>query len=363
MTSSRSAPAKSVQVNAGSAVTVDFDFTGDNSVKGRVTRNGAPVAGAMVMFNGVGRNDRVSTDSGGRYEVTGLDKGKYNVTVMDPNRGPYSTSYTVSGSDTFDIDMRGTPLRGHVIDTASGAPVQDAMVTIRRADPSVAGIPISATSTDAGGNFSFDSVPAGSYKATAEKSDYGAGTSDVTVTDNGADAIELQLTPTPGILLKVVDARDQRPISASYHAVSVSNPEEVHDDFIRMMASSTEPMKITLTPGQWKVTVGAQNYASQTFTLTSPGAQTVGLTPGGTIVVSSTTAGGTHGRLLDSTGTLYPVRGRNPYGFPIEVDPLQSTFPNIAPGIYTLQLLDDKNAVLKSTTVTVVDGGTVSLKL
>jgi len=363
MTSSRSAPAKSVQVNAGSAVTVDFDFTGDNSVKGRVTRNGAPVAGAMVMFNGVGRNDRVSTDSGGRYEVTGLDKGKYNVTVMDPNRGPYSTSYTVSGSDTFDIDMRGTPLRGHVIDTASGAPVQDAMVTIRRTDPSVAGIPVSATSTDAGGNFSFDSVPAGSYKATAEKSDYGAGTSDVTVTDNGADAIELQLTPTPGILLKVVDARDQRPISASYHAVSVSNPEEVHDDFIRMMASSTEPMKITLTPGQWKVTVGAQNYASQTFTLTSPGAQTVGLTPGGTIVVSSTTAGGTHGRLLDSTGTLYPVRGRNPYGFPIEVDPLQSTFPNIAPGIYTLQLLDDKNAVLKSTTVTVVDGGTVSLKL
>src|SRR5213075_3010865 len=134
MTSSRNAPAKAVQVDAGTAVTVDFDFTGDISVKGRVTRNGEAVAGAMVMFNGAGRNERVSTDGNGRYEVQGLENGKYNVTVMDPSRGAYSQPYTVDGSATFDIDMHGTTVRGHVTDSATGQPVQDAMVTIRRTD-------------------------------------------------------------------------------------------------------------------------------------------------------------------------------------------------------------------------------------
>src|SRR6185369_2103678 len=88
MTSNRTAPPKSVQVDTGSTVTVDIDFSSDTKVTGRVTRSGAPVAGASVNFSGGGRSGRVSTDNNGRYEMTGLDNGKYSVTVMDPNRGP-----------------------------------------------------------------------------------------------------------------------------------------------------------------------------------------------------------------------------------------------------------------------------------
>src|SRR6185369_11663002 len=130
MTSNRTAPPKSVQVDAGSTVTVDIDFANDTKISGRV-----------------------STDNNGRYEMTGLDNGKYSVTVMDPNRGPYSTTYTVSGSGTLDIDMRGTVLRGRVIDGVTGEPVNEATVTIRKRDPSMAGPPVSVTGTDAGGNF------------------------------------------------------------------------------------------------------------------------------------------------------------------------------------------------------------------
>jgi 5-hydroxyisourate hydrolase-like protein (transthyretin family) len=365
MTSSRTAPGKAVQVDPGSTVTVDFDFTGDVSIKGRVTRNGEPVAGAFVMFNGAGRNDRVSTDSNGRYEVTGLDDGKYGVTVMDPQRGPYSTTYTVSGSATFDIDIRGTTLRGRVVDTSTGQPVADAMVTIRRKDASVAGIPISQTPTDAGGNFAFDMVPAGAYHASAEKPDYGTASSDVTVSDSGADPVQLQLTPSPAILLKVIDARDQQQLNAWYHAVSDANPADVHDDMLRTMSSSTEPIKVTLAAGVWHVTVGAQGYATTSFDITSPGQKIVGLTPGGTIVVSSTNANGTRGRLLDASGQVYGRVGRSgfPPSFPVEIDPLQSTLSNVAPGVYTLQLLDNKNTILKQTQVTIVDGQTVTLKL
>jgi len=361
MTSNRTAPPKSVQVDAGSTVTVDIDFANDTKITGRVTRAGAPVAGASVNFSGPGRGGRVSTDNNGRYEMTGLDNGKYNVTVIDPNRGPYSTTYTVSGSGTLDIDMRGSVLRGRVIDGATGEPVSEATVTIRKKDPSMAGPPVSVTGTDAGGNFSFDTIPAGSYSASAEKSGYAAVTNDLSVSDNGAGAIELKLTPAPGITLLVVDARDQRPISAWYHAVSSTG--QMYDDSIRMMASSTEPVKIPLPAGAFKITLGAQGYAQTTINMNSPGSQTVGLTPGGTIVVSSTNSSGTRGRLLDAAGVSYGRGGGSMPSFRVEIDPLQSTLENIAPGVYTLQLLDDKNSVLKSTQVTVEEGKTVTVRL
>jgi protocatechuate 3,4-dioxygenase beta subunit len=363
MMTSRTAPAKSVQVDAGSTVTVDFDFASDTTVKGRVTRNGEAVAGANVMFNGMGRSGRVMTDGSGRYEMTGLDDGKYGVTVMDPTRGPYSTTYTVHGSDTFDIEMRGSAVRGHVIDTSTGTPIPDAAVNIHRKDASVAGIAYSSTGTDSSGNFSFDSVPAGSYLVTADKNDYAATPTEIAVSENGADGVEIRLTPAPGIKLTLVDARDpnQRPISGWYHAVA-SDGTEYNDDIRFMGGSTAEPLKIKMPAGACKVTVGATGYASQSFTMNSPGVQTVGLTPGGTIVVSTTTAGA-HGRLLDSTGLIYG-RGRGgPTAFPVEVDPLQSTLPNIAPGTYMLQLLDKTNAVLSSTQVTVAEGQTATVKL
>ncbi|HJW94897.1 MAG TPA: carboxypeptidase regulatory-like domain-containing protein [Thermoanaerobaculia bacterium] len=360
MTSSRTAPAKAVQVDAGVAVTVDFDFTGDISIKGRVTRNGSePVAGAMVMFNGVGRNERVSTDSSGRYEVRGLDNGRYSVTVVDPARGTYATSYTVDGSANFDIDVHGTTVRGRVADSATGQALQDVMVTISRTDSGTGGGGFfggTPSSTDAGGNFSFDTVPAGSYKATADKSGYGGVTVNFAVTDNGAEPVEIKLTPTPGVLLRVVDARDNAPLNARYHAVSAADSSVMDNGFVRMMASSTEPIRINLTPGVWHVTVNAQGYAQQTVDVVSPGDKIVRLTPGGTIVVSSTDASATRGRLLDANGQTYE-------GFTPVLDPLQATVSNVAPGVYTLQLLDSKNNVVKSQQVTMADGQTITLRM
>jgi len=285
--------------------------------------------------------------------VKGLDNGKYGVTVVDQAHGNFSTTYTVDGSATFDIDMHGTTVRGRVVDATTGEPLKDATVTIRRTDGGSGfgfGTP---APTDAGGNFSFDMIPAGTYKTTANKESYGSMTVDVAVTDNGAEAVEIKMTPTTGVLLRVVDARDNAPLNAHYHAVSASNPATMQN---AMIASSTEPIRIDLATGAWHVTIGAQGYASQTVDVVSPGEKLVRLTPGGTIVVSSTDPNATHARLLDANGQFYN-------GFTPMLDPMQATVPNVAPGVYTLQMLDNKGAVLKAQQVTVVDGQTTTLRM
>jgi uncharacterized GH25 family protein len=360
MSSMRTAPPKTVLVEAGSAVSVDFEFAGDISVSGRVTRNGVPLAGVMISFRGGSlRSGSGNTDASGRYTVTGLDNGKYSIGIFDPERGPYSTNYTVSGSATFDIDIRGVVVRGRVVDASSGAALTDTQVSLRRKDGT--SFPTSVTVTDAAGGFSFDSVPAGTYQASAEKTGYGATSNDLVVGDTAGDALDIKLTPAAGIVLRVVDARDQRPLGAWYHAVGPKG--EVYDDYIRFN-SSTESLRIPLAPGTYRVTVGASDYAIQSFTIDSPGQRMVGLTPGGTIMVS-TTAPNARGRLVDAAGQPYSRSGLRgmPQTFRIETDPLQSQLDNIAPGEYTIELLDEKNRVLRTTRVRVLDGQTVTVKL
>ncbi len=365
LTSMRWAPAKSVQVDAGSSVTVDFDFTNDITISGRVTRDGSPLAGMMVNFsarNSSMRGGSVATDSNGHYEMAGLDNGDYNVRVFDPNRGPYMTQYTVSGSGTFNIDIRGVSVRGRVTNATTGEPLADATVSLRRIDGQT-NWPLSMASVDAGGNFTFDSVPAGSFRATAEKKNFGGESVNVTVTDSGADPIELKLAPSEGLTILVVDARDNRPINAWYRAVSANGT--VYDDFLRFTMSNPEAVNIPLAAGSYKVTLGAEGYAAQSFTINAPATRQLGLTPGGTILFSSSSAELTNGRLLDATGTPYPRGGMRmgQSSFGVVADPLQTTLQNIAPGQYTLQLLDDKGAVVKSTIVNVGEGRTITVKL
>ena len=168
----------------------------------------------------------------------------------------------------------------------------------------------------------------------------------------------------------MVDARDpqQRPLNAWYHAVS-SSTGTMYDDYVRM-ATAAEPVKIPLDAGAYLVTVGADGYAQRTLQMTAPGAQTVGLTPGGTILVSSTMSSGKRVRLVDALGQNYSANNARVGGYvrgapsmQVEQDPMQTTLQNVAAGVYTLELLDDKGAVLKSTQVTVVDGGTVVVRL
>ena len=109
--SSKSAAPKTVELEPGGTAQVDIDFKSSTIIRGRVTRNGAAVPNAQVMFIPRGAKSQTSAsasaDADGRYELSGLDDGTYTVQAMDMERlNPFATQYEVHGSGTFDIAIK-----------------------------------------------------------------------------------------------------------------------------------------------------------------------------------------------------------------------------------------------------------------
>jgi hypothetical protein len=356
--SARNAVTKVVQLDAGATVNVDFDFTAEITISGRITRNGRPLPGVEVSFapqSVAQRYARTAADSNGRYEISGIDNGSYAVTVHDAEQGPYSTMYDVKGSANFDIDLRGVRIAGRVSDAMTDAAIANARVDLLRTD---AGADVRSTLSDAGGAFSFDQVAAGRFEARVQKASYGAASVPVTVGQDGAPPLDVKLSPSQGVTIRVVDGRNAQPLNGWYHAESGSG--ESYDGAI---TGTAEPAPIALAAGSYRITVGAAAYAPRTMTIVAPGEQTVALTPGGTIVVTSSSELAAALRIIDAAGQ--PVYfGPGPAAGMVRLDPApgQTRIANVAAGTYTLQVVDGGN-VLRSTLVTVREAETVSAKL
>src|SRR6185503_14491058 len=108
----------------------------DVVIRGRVTRNGVPLSSATVNFYPRGSSNRASasspTDNDGMYSVRGLEEGEYNVLVNDQQRmNPYTATYQVHGSSTYDIDYKTNALRGRVLDVGTNEPLANVTVRLR----------------------------------------------------------------------------------------------------------------------------------------------------------------------------------------------------------------------------------------
>ncbi|HSP15712.1 MAG TPA: carboxypeptidase-like regulatory domain-containing protein [Thermoanaerobaculia bacterium] len=359
----KTSPMQSVQVDAGAPVQVDIEFKSNTVIRGRVTRNGSPVEGAMVMFmpkeSQAQTSARASTQTGGTYEVSGLDDATYNVGVTDLQRGlvPFATTYQVRGSGTFDIDMKSAALRGRVMDS-NGNPVAEAVVEVREKTAATDfRMSMRTIQTDGSGLFVLDNVPPGTYSLTAEKQGYGTKAVDATVDDNGG-SVEITLSPNAGVTLRVVDGRDGRLLNARVHVTDAAGAGVYDSPF---MGGSADVVKLPLEAGTYRAVISAFGYASQTITLTSPSTPTIGLTPGGSIAVQSKGSALRRARLIGADGKTYFSMG--PGIFTIDPSPGVTILNNIAPGVYTLQILGSGSEVTASTPVTIVEGQQAAVQI
>ncbi|HET7436985.1 MAG TPA: carboxypeptidase-like regulatory domain-containing protein [Thermoanaerobaculia bacterium] len=359
----KSSAPQSITLEAGGSRQVDIDFRGDVVIRGRVTRNGRPAGGVTVMFGPragtMQSNASTGADEAGNYTIAGLEDGEYNVQVIDMQRfAPYRTTYTVSGSATFDIDMKVATVRGHVTDSGTGEAVEGARVQLRPAATDVPFMPLTGV-TDAAGMYLFDSVAPGRYTATADKEGFGNQTLDTTIGDEGRDDLDFRIARNDGLTLTVVDARDNRQLNASAFVLD-ANGAIVYDDMFRFGGAASD-VRLPLAPGSYRVVLTAMGYATRIINATSPDKMTVGLTPGGTLVIRSGVSAPRRARLLDSSGQAYFRNGSRQPFFAIDAAPAATTVQQIAPGTYTLQIVSNNGAPIDAKQVTVVEGQTTTV--
>jgi protocatechuate 3,4-dioxygenase beta subunit len=355
---SRSAPSKTVQLEPGGTVQVDIDFVSDTVIRGRVIQNNKPVGNANVSFfprqGKTQTNSSARSDANGNYEISGLEDGPYTVQVVDMvSLAPYTTTYDVHGSGNFDIEVRTSSLHGRVVDASTGQGIEGATVDVRPSGND--GFFGTRTAlTDANGGFILDSVARGTYQVSAEKQNYGREGKQLTVSDS-PEEVELKLSPSAGLTLKIVDGRDNTPLNANVRATDLQgNP--VGGDSPFRFGGGTGPVTLNVGPGTYRITVQAMNYAQRTMLVTAPSTQTIALTPGGTLLIRSK-GSQLRGRLIDSSGNSYYSSQFNLSGaFRLVDSPGTTTLQNVASGHYRLDVLDNSDRVLKSIDVDVLEG-------
>jgi hypothetical protein len=292
-----------------------------------------------------------SADSDGRYELSGLDDGTYTVQAVDMERlNPFATQYEVHGSGTFDITIKTVTLRGRVVDTADTRPLADASVELR---PSTGSTVFGGrgAQTDAAGNFVIENIASGTYQITADKSGYGHDARQIIIGDSTPEDVQFRLSPSDGITIRAVDMRDNSALTVNVSRVVDAQGNELPSG---NFFGSSEVVKLPLSPGTYRVTVSARNYAPQTITMSSPSQQTVRFSPGGTIILHSHDTATRRFRLVDASGTPF---GMNPFSQGImSLQPGTMTLSNVAAGHYRLEVLDTNDKVTKTFEIDVVDG-------
>jgi Carboxypeptidase regulatory-like domain len=363
--STKSSEPKTVVLDPGGSATADIEFKSDTVVRGRIIRAGQPLRNALVLFfpkaGKAQTNASTNSDGNGNYELSGLADGPYNVQVIDFERtAPFTTSYEVKGSGTFDIDIRVSTVRGRVIDATSNQGLDNVRVEIKTRGTD-APFASKATMTDAGGNFILDTVSRGSYQINADREGFGHTLKDIEVQDAPAD-VELKLSPSAGVTLRVVDARDRRLIAATPQIVDMQG-RSVDSGF--RFNPNPQVLTLDLAPGTYRVTLYANGYAARTITVASPSAsQDVLMTPGGTLLIKSKSSSNElRVRLIDGSGLTYGRLGFNEGTYPLLASPGVTTLQNVAPGTFRLEVLDKRDRVVNSTSVTIDEGAPTTVEI
>ena len=192
MMSSGMSSMRMIEVAAGETVVANLPETVEaaETVTGRITRDGEPLAEGRVMFIPLGEDGRMNmlagmsmmnreppvTDADGRYTAENLTPGQYLVIVAEGKDGhPFASdgaqltaSVTIeAGQSELDIAIDGIALRG-IVEGTDGEPAAGAQVTVApgSVDIMMQGMMSQAVETGEDGRFEISNLAAGRYRVT-----------------------------------------------------------------------------------------------------------------------------------------------------------------------------------------------------
>ena len=344
---------KTVDVTGGAAPPVDLEFSDTIVVRGRITRAGAPLPLALIWFQPVKRSSRAlappraQANADGLYEARIAETGEYRVNVESGSAGTIDAgTVNVSGPMTHDIDLRGSGLRGRVIDSATNAALPGVMVSASRLE----GRGSMNATTDSEGRFAFDAVPAGRYRFSTSKQRYMNAIEDVDIREGGTPDVELRMKEGDRVVVRVIDVETRRPVDSVSLTVADGAKKTLYSGM--PFREDDGGFRVWLVPGRYTARVFSPQYVGTTVELTVPGAETVvAMSRAGRIVLQGRREGVVRMRLIDmNTG-----RTINQTGVPPGV------FESVRAGAYKVEILDDQQNVVGTFNVNVLAGQTATV--
>ncbi|HJQ41296.1 MAG TPA: carboxypeptidase regulatory-like domain-containing protein [Thermoanaerobaculia bacterium] len=341
------APVKATVV-ANQDIEVNLGFRGDIVIRGTVTEGGQAAAGRSVGFSSERTTSRTKTDEHGVYEIKNLDPGLYRVDVQTTGRQMYRTRYQLSGSATYDIAINFAQLTGRAVDE-TGTPQPGVSVEVKSSDSEYG----DTVTTDAAGAFAASVSEGKRYVVTATKKGFATAVQQL---ENTRSPVVLTLVRSAGLRVRLTDARGGKTLTGYVVATNAAG--------LIAARATDEPEKdgayaVPLAPGAYRVSVSANGYASQSVRVTVPSQAELrlALTPGGNLIVRTEKALGDLVKLVMANGEEY-VRCQCNGIAEIRLTGTTTTIDHVAPGRYTMQVLDPEGRIKTSYPVTIEEGGT-----
>jgi protocatechuate 3,4-dioxygenase beta subunit/5-hydroxyisourate hydrolase-like protein (transthyretin family) len=350
----RMAPYKTITIENGVAPAVEMNFDAGITISGHVTRAGGLVTTGSVLFvpsrqPGIPpsadrqvANAMISSD--GSYIASGLSTGDYDVRVNAPNVA-FGTKYTVAASGTFDIDIRGALLRGHVVDASTGGPVSNARVTVASRLPAYG-----SASTDSDGRFTVDALADATYDMNVSSDQYVTSSQQIVVANGAVPDVEIRLEQGPAVLIHVVDATTGSPIDGN-----VAVTDAAHKFNGQATKVDTGTFKVWLKPGSYNASAYARGYVPRMMSFTTPPAEvSVAISRAGSLLIRARSAQMV--RLDVPGGVTQRFLG------PIQIG-LNGPYDSLPPGSYLLSTIGADRTVIRSLPVMIVAGETATIDL
>jgi uncharacterized GH25 family protein len=252
-----------VQVAAGvETVVFDLDFGAGLTLRGRVLREGGPVAGARVTLQGLdgGRGAFATTNYEGAFRLSGLDEGRYRLSVQHWESGAgHSEDLTLTADQEMDVEMAGASLSGVVRSAADGAPLPRVRVVLTPEDDEIVAMRTFHT-TNADGQFQFEAVTEGRWRLQASREGFAAGERTLTVTGTGHPSVDLTLQPTEGLEIRVT-LPDGRPADSVQIALLGGDGRPVVQGSYRTREGGAVHLD-TAPPGRWTLQAAGHNLGA-----------------------------------------------------------------------------------------------------
>lgn len=344
-------PEVHVEVQRDRESEVTLELRGDLAVRGTIFENGAPAAGRMIRFGSDAGLWTATSTADGSYAVTGVDpRGEYEV-MVGSGSSEFHTTYRDTGTGTFDIRIDWASVEGRVIDEREAA-LSGADVTVETRG----GRDTNRTDTDATGVFRMQ-VARGPRILTVEQPGYATFTQRI---EAGAPPLLIRMQRTAGLRVRLHDAQTGAVLRGYAVAIDAAGLQIAKTDDVQADGA----MLIPLGSGAYRIAVSSEGKATQSARITMPydGELRFALTPGGTLIVNSDDAATGLVKLVFPSGEEY-VRCHCNGVAEIRLTGKTTTIEHVAPGTYTMQVLDPNGRVKVSYPVTIAEGRTTTAEI